>query len=151
MHSMRFLNGEIIIQIDFEKRPIYNSPESDIHVLDFSLRHDFKKLTWQKIISIYSYPNVSKMVDLLLVLPSSTASVERAFSQLKLLKTSSRSRLTNRTLNSLLMIKLESLDVEVYDPYSAIELWYSASDGGRRPAHVNKRSESGCQCSCSNG
>ena len=48
---------------------------------------------------------------------------ERAFSQLKLLKTDRRHRLRQDTLNSLLMIRLEGEDVGDFDPNPAIEQW----------------------------
>ena len=56
------------------------------------------------------YPNISKMLAVAGTLPLSTATVERVFSQVKLIKTDHRSSLKQSTLNDLLMVKLNGSD-----------------------------------------
>ncbi|XP_052233238.1 zinc finger protein 862-like [Dreissena polymorpha] len=53
-----------------------------------------------------AYPLVSRLVSIALVLPLSTATVERVFSQLKLIKTDHRCSLGADTIDKLLMVKL---------------------------------------------
>lgn len=48
------------------------------------------------------FPNLKFMINLLLVLPCSNASVERVFSKLKLLKTDHRNRLNTETIAALM-------------------------------------------------
>ena len=52
------------------------------------------------------YPNIFKMLTVAATLPLSTATVERVFSQVKLIKTDHRNSLLQSTLNDLLMVKL---------------------------------------------
>lgn len=52
------------------------------------------------------YPNLMKFVGILASLPFSNASVERIFSQLKLVKTDHRSNLKSTSLTSLLQSKM---------------------------------------------
>ena len=52
------------------------------------------------------YPNLMKFVGILAWLPFSNASVERIFSQLKLVKTDHRSNLKSTSLTSLLQSKM---------------------------------------------
>ena len=52
------------------------------------------------------YPHIAKLLATAITLPLSTAEVERIFSQLKLIKTDHRNRLNVKTLNNLLMVKL---------------------------------------------
>lgn len=51
------------------------------------------------------FPNLSKFMLCLLVLPHSSAAVERIFSQIKLIKTDTRSRLNTESVNGLLLSK----------------------------------------------
>jgi len=51
------------------------------------------------------FPFLSRVSEILLTLPYSTAEIERLFSSLSLSKTSLRNRLNNETLDSLLNIK----------------------------------------------
>ena len=55
------------------------------------------------------YPNLYYLYLLSQVIPVSTASVERCFSYLSLIKTSLRTRLSNRTLDSLLRCNLHGV------------------------------------------
>jgi len=58
------------------------------------------------------YPLLIKLARALLSLPYSSASVERAFSQLKLIKDDKRSTLANDTLESLLTAKINDYDFD---------------------------------------
>jgi len=62
----------------------------------------------EKILS--GYPILVKLSRALLVLPHSSAAVERAFSQLNIIKDDRRNRLSNETLQSLMITKINNLD-----------------------------------------
>lgn len=71
------------------------------------------------------FPNVSAFAKVCRVVPIHTADVERTFSQLKLIKTRIRNRLTEGTLDSLLRIAIEGSSPEDYPLHEAVELWAS--------------------------
>ena len=56
------------------------------------------------------FPNLSKIGAICLSIPVTTASVERSFSQMKLIKTRLRSSLNDKSLSNLMKIALESPD-----------------------------------------
>jgi hypothetical protein len=58
------------------------------------------------------YPQITKLARAVLTLPHSGANVEKAFSQLKLIKDEKRNRLGNDTLQSLMMAKINRYDLE---------------------------------------
>jgi len=60
------------------------------------------------------FPFLSKVSEILLTLPHSTAEFERLFSLLSLIKISPRNRLNNETLASLMIIK-QSLKRKRFD------------------------------------
>ena len=63
-----------------------------------------------------AYPNIHAILQILLVIPVTTASVERANSSLKFVKTALRSTMTNTRLNALLRLFVHwnvELDLDV--------------------------------------
>ena len=56
------------------------------------------------------FPNLSTLATISLSIPVATASVERSFSQMKLIKTRLRSRLCDTSLSHLMKIAIESPD-----------------------------------------
>lgn len=56
------------------------------------------------------FPNLSTLATICLCIPVATASVERSFSQMKLIKTRLRSRLCDTSLSHLMKITIESPD-----------------------------------------
>ena len=56
------------------------------------------------------FPNLSKIGAICLSIPVTTASVERSFSQMKLIKIRLRSSLNDKSLSNLMKIALESPD-----------------------------------------
>ncbi|KAL0881616.1 hypothetical protein ABMA27_001442 [Loxostege sticticalis] len=62
------------------------------------------------------FPNLKKIVGLLLVLPFSNASVERIFSQLKLIKCENRNRLNTETISSLMATKANIQNAIKFEP-----------------------------------
>ena len=53
-----------------------------------------------------TFPELWKLVQLLLIIPANTAACERGFSKLKIVKTDRRNRLSSEQLNNLITISL---------------------------------------------
>ena len=70
------------------------------------------------------FPNLSKIGAICLSIPVTTASVERSFSQMKLIKTRLRSSLNDKSLSDLMKIALESPD-ELTDSHleEVVNVW----------------------------
>ena len=70
------------------------------------------------------FPNLSKIGAICLSIPVTTASVERSFSQMKLIKTHLRSSLNDKSLSNLMKIALESPD-ELTDSHleEVVNVW----------------------------
>lgn len=77
-------------------------------------------------------PNIIALLTLLATLPASSAEVERGFSQLKLLKSSLRTSLSDHHLNELMVIKMLSPDVASYNPQEAMRKWLADGQLVRR-------------------
>ena len=73
---------------------------------------------------------LSKLMTIVLVLPSSSASCERRFSRINCIKTNLRSRLTMGNLDSLMLIGLSGVSVKEFDLNESIILWHSS--GGQK-------------------
>ena len=56
-------------------------------------------------------PNLSMLANICLTIPVSTASVERSFFQIKMIKTRLRNCIVDSSLNHLMFIAVESPDV----------------------------------------
>ena len=69
-------------------------------------------------------PNLSTLGNICLSIPVSTASVERSFSQMKLLKTRLRNRLSDSSLLHLMTIAIESPDkLSDSDTEEIVNVW----------------------------
>ncbi|KAJ8349403.1 hypothetical protein SKAU_G00245330 [Synaphobranchus kaupii] len=75
-----------------------------------------------------SFPNLLLIVELILVLPLSTALVERGFSAMKRTKTYWRSNLSVHTLTRLLFISLEGPDMEHFNAMPVMKRWLKEAD-----------------------
>ena len=96
---------------------------------DQSLPH----LCQQTMLHPDKFPVLSKLMPIVLVLPSSSASCERGFSRMNCIKTDLRARLTTANLDSLMLIGLSGASVKDFDPIESIRLWHASS--GKR--HTN--------------
>ena len=74
------------------------------------------------------FPNLNKTGAICLSIPVTTASAERNFSQMKLIKTHLRSSLNDKSLSNLMKIALES-PVELTDSHleESIDVWSKKS------------------------
>lgn len=81
---------------------------------------------WKKILNMKNFdgeplfPNFKKIILLLLVLPFSNASVERVFSQLKLIKCDNRNRLGTNTISALMATKENIKNATKFEPSKAM-------------------------------
>ena len=83
----------------------------------------FSPLDWFEIDCLYpSYSNLLSLMDLVLILPVSTAECERGFSWLKQTKTDWCSSLHIKSLNNLMCVALESPRIAEFDPIHPIKL-----------------------------
>jgi hypothetical protein len=75
-------------------------------------------------------PEIAKLATIALSIPVSTAECERGFSQLSMIKTPARNRLSAKNLQSLMMIAIEGPPKEIFDFRAACLRW--SSSGNRR-------------------
>ena len=67
-----------------------------------------------------SFPNLAKLAAILIVLPVTTATVERTFSSMKLIKTRLRSRMGDGTLDHAMRVCIEGPDLLLNETLEAI-------------------------------
>lgn len=88
---------------------------------------------WQDILSdpvcADSFPNLLHIIEVIQVLPLSTAACERGFSLMKRTKTDWRSQLTVEMLKKLMSISVHGPSIDSYNPTSAVARWLK--DGNR--------------------
>ena len=90
------------------------------------------EILWQRMLNEHSdeYKNVLMLVEIILILPMSTACCERGFSAMKWAKNYWRSSLSNRTLNDVLKIMIDGPSVEAFNAGKPLQMWWNCS---RRP------------------
>ena len=69
------------------------------------------------------FPNLSKIGAICLSIPVTSASVERSFSQMKLIKTRLISSLNDKSLSNLMKIALESPDELTDSHLEVVNVW----------------------------
>ena len=67
--------------------------------------------------------NVLALIDLILALPPTSVLNETGFSQLKLIKTDRRHRLSQDRLNNIMEVKLNGPPINNFNPDQAIDDW----------------------------
>jgi len=83
------------------------------------------------------WSNVLGLVTLLLSIPASNGKLERAFSQMNIIKTSKRSLMSNDSLDDLLLLTLNEVPLNRFSPDTAIDLWWK--DKQRRPNQQKRK------------
>lgn len=76
------------------------------------------------------FSNIAMLLEIVLLLPMSTAAVERGFSTMKRVKSDWRSSLVPSMLHRLMLISIEGPPLQEWNPDDAIARWYN--DGNRR-------------------
>ena len=69
------------------------------------------------------FPNLAHIAACLLVIPMHSADCERGFSTMGRIKTKLRSRLCNRSLNSLMFISIEGPDITDFEFSKVVQQW----------------------------
>lgn len=102
------------------------------------VRLDYKIIWWRifNATDANKWRNVLPIVELLFSLPMSNGRLERIFSQLKLLKSKSRTRLTSDSLDQLVRITVEGPSLQNWNAAGALDLWFN--DKSRR-VHQNSQ------------
>ena len=67
--------------------------------------------------------NFLRLVDLLLIIPATSAEAERGLSSMELIKNKLRSRLQEKKLSNILRIVLLSTSEDEFDPAPAVDFW----------------------------
>ena len=81
--------------------------------------------------------NVLILAELLFSLPVSNGKVERVFSLLGTIKVDKRSRLSNESLDDLMLLNSNKIALDEFDPNPAIDLWWSTKM--RRPSQKTRK------------
>ena len=77
---------------------------------------------------ISMFPNLNTLASICLTITIGTASVERSFSQMKMIKTRLRSRLGEKSLSYLMKIAIESPEkLSDSELENIVDLWYRKS------------------------
>ena len=95
------------------------------------LRKRLKEITWINVNEVAKdvCPNVLRFVNLLLLLPASSADCERGFSVTKLIKSDWRSKLHDKKVTDLMTVQLNSPEIPQFDPLSSIQRWLNTRKG----------------------
>ncbi|XP_054715342.1 zinc finger protein 862-like [Uloborus diversus] len=107
-HFVTYVNCEKLIE-EYE----------DVSVM---LKHSYKDLNLSEVAELFprkyknTYPNTSTLMEIYLVIPISSASVERSFSTQNRIKNKFRNRLAPKTLSNLIRISDAGVDLENF-PY----------------------------------
>jgi len=81
----------------------------------------------------FVFPLVYKLIELALILPVSTASVERAFSAMKIIKTKLRNKVNNVWLNDLMICYTER---EIFKSLDDVDIIRTFTRKGSRKRHL---------------
>ena len=76
---------------------------------------------YRRILQNLSFANISKLIQISLVIPLSRVDCERSFSKIKLIKTRLRNSLEGNTLDELMLISLAGDDIETFNFVHPIE------------------------------
>ena len=69
------------------------------------------------------FPETYTLINIMMTLPVGTATVERSFSQMKMIKTRLRNRLSDENLARLMRIAIEGPEPEFVDFYSILDIF----------------------------
>ena len=84
---------------------------------------DYHSVWWR----LFHAPNsAGQMLTKLLSLPASNGKLERTFSLLGTVKVDKRSRLTNQSLDDLLLLLSNKIPLQNFNPNPSNDLWWSA-------------------------
>jgi hypothetical protein len=79
-----------------------------------------------------TYPYFNRLIRLILILPVSTATTERSFSMMKIIKTRLRTKLGDQYMSDLMVILIEKEIVSSITLHQILEMWITISEIPRR-------------------
>ncbi|XP_044788545.2 sperm flagellar protein 2 isoform X2 [Bubalus bubalis] len=105
----------------------------------YSRFQNIRKLTWDFVNSVYlhKYPNILTLIDLVLSLPASSAEAGRGFSQMKRIRSQMHAKVKADSMTDLLIIQLNSPDINNFDPRKAIHLWNTRTPSSTEDTRPN--------------
>ncbi|KAM7325728.1 hypothetical protein ACRRTK_015981 [Alexandromys fortis] len=77
------------------------------------------------------FPLLSKLLAVVVSVPTSTSCCERGFKAMHRIRTEERTKLSSEVLNTLMLTAVNGVAVAEYDPQPAIQHWYLTSSGRR--------------------
>ena len=98
---------------------------------------------WKKVLTseIDRFENIGHIIEMIMVLPLSTAVVERGFSAMSRIKSDWRANLHTATLRKLMLIAMEGVAASEFKADGAVRRWWRSADrGGRRQDFGHYRS-----------
>ena len=118
--KMGLVSSEVKAEWKMLKHYLTKKPQEDMA----SQLHEL--VTNETLISML--PNLNTLASICLKIPIGTASVERSFSQMKMIKTRLRNRLGEKSLSHLMKIAIESPEkLSDSDLESIVDIWYRKS------------------------
>ena len=97
---------------------------------------DYHSVWWNSA----EWTNILILAELLFSIPASNEKLERVFSILGTIKIDKRSRLTNESLDDLLLLKSSSIPLASFNVDPSIGLWWSAK--ARKPSQKGRKEKS---------
>ena len=96
---------------------------------------NYKSVWWHlfNCSSSSEWRNALLLAIILFSLPASNGKVERAFSQVNLIKTTKRSSLCQKSLDNVVSLNVDKCPLQDFSADSSIDLWWGAKQ--RRPSH----------------
>ena len=96
-------------------------------------KNDFPPESWESIgMKFDGLSNLFGLIDYFLTVSVSSAKAERGFSILKSLKPSKRAVLTNQHLQGQMLVTVDRLEIESFEPHKSINYWYKRSTSKHR-------------------
>nr|XP_008114323.1 PREDICTED: E3 SUMO-protein ligase KIAA1586 [Anolis carolinensis] len=105
-----------------------NDIETEWNMLKVELYNRYRNirsLKWDLVNAEYfhKYPNILTLIDLVLTLPASSNEAARGFCQMKLTMMQKHSKQIFESMTDLMVIQMNSPDINNFDPQKAIQLW----------------------------
>ena len=122
LHSLVSIVAKPLVNAD-EARVEWETYKRLRSVEQKSLTHQMQNLLQNELHSSL-FPNLFRLAEIAVCLPVTTASVERSFSHMKMIKTKLRNRLNESSLHHLMMIAIEGPDkLRDKDLEEIMEMW----------------------------
>ena len=117
---------------------LYEWQEAKIYITN--LPQQRQRTAWRDIMTSKElsaiFGNLLHLVELLLVLPMSTAACERGFSCMKRIKTDWHASLTVEMLTKVMFISLNGPIPTEYDAAGAVKWWWKSGERTRHPHYM---------------